>query len=195
MEKFSFVCVDFQKEFTAPGGAFFKKRPMIDFAKKTLFPFLKKKKIKVSEIAADYRKPRNGDSKPHCIPGTDGFISELPCEIRKSRWVKAMNSPVWTRKNAGTPKKTSRPFVADKKFTLWLKKNLKKNCVLFGLTLDKCLLCTAQELYFRGYRVKILREGCDTFSGSQKEKEMLFKLLSITKWAEIISWKTLKKNI
>jgi len=193
MENFSFVCVDFQKEFTSPDGYFFRKRPMVDFVKKNLFPFLKKKNIKVSEIAADYRKPRRGDRKPHCAPGSDGFLSELPGELRKSRWVKAMNSPVWTRKNAGTLKKTSWPYVDDRKFTFWLKKNLRKNCILFGLTLDKCLLCTVQELYFRGYRVKILREGCDTFSGSQKEKEMIFNLLTLTKWAEIISWNALKK--
>jgi len=168
---------------------------MTGFVKKTLFPFLKKKDIKVSEIVADYRKPRRGDISSHCVPGTEGFVSELPDELRKSRWVKAMNSPVWTRKNAGTTKKTSRPYVADREFTLWLKKNLKKNCIIFGLTLDKCLLCTVQEFYFRGYKVTVLREGCDTYSGGLKEKKMFFKLLTITNWAEIISWNTLKKNI
>ena len=191
----SFICVDFQKEFTSPGGAFYRRRPMRRFLKKTLFPFLLKKKKKVNEIVADYRKPRFGDKKPSCIPGTKGFVSELPKELRKSVWVKAMNSPVWTRKNAGKNKPTSLPYVSDGRFTEWLKKNLNKNCILFGLTLDKCLFCTAQELYFRGYRAKILYEGTDTFSGSQKEKKMLFKLLAITNWAGLLTFRELKKCI
>ena len=193
----SFICVDFQKEFTSPGGAFYRRRPMRRFLKKTLFPFLLKKKKKVNEIVADYRKPRFGDRTPSCVPGTEGFISELPDTLRKSLWVKAMNSPVWTRKNAGTVKKTSWPYVSDRKFTKWIKKNLSphKNCVVFGLTLDKCLFCTVQELYFRGYRVKILSEGTDTFSGSQKEKKMLFKIFAITNWAGLLTFRELKKCI
>ena len=195
MGVFSFICVDFQKEFTSPAGAFYRNRPMTGFLKKTLFPHFLRKKIKVAEIRAAYRKPRFGDKTPHCVPGTKGFISELPEELRKSVWVKAMNSPVWTRKNAGKNKPTSQPYASDKKFTAWLKKNIRKDCILFGLTLDRCILCAAQELYFRGYRVKILKEACDTFSGSQKEKEILFRLPTVTNWAEPIPWRHLKKCI
>ncbi|MEA2081914.1 MAG: hypothetical protein U9O97_04180, partial [Elusimicrobiota bacterium] len=144
MDLFSFVCVDFQKEFTEPSGSFYKNRPMVKFTKETLIPFLIKHKIRVAEIMADYRHPRHGDKNENCVPGTMGFKSEIPGIIKKKTWIKAMNSPVWTRKNAGTIKPTSWPYPDTNGFEKWLKKNVKnRNCILFGLTLDRCLFCTA----------------------------------------------------
>jgi nicotinamidase-related amidase len=45
--------------------------------------------------------------------------------------------------------------------------------VLIGLTLDCCVLCTAQEFLFRGYDVRVLKEGVDTYGGTAEEKEIL----------------------
>jgi len=196
MALFSFVCVDFQKEFTEPPGSFYKKRPMVKFTKETLIPFFINKKIPVAEIMADYRKPRHGDKNENCVPGTTGFESELPDVLKKTPWVKAMNSPVWTRKNAGTVKKTSWPYPDVDGFEKWLKKNVKtRDCIIFGLTLDRCLFCTAQELRFRGYNVSVIREACDTHSGLKKEKDIMLKMPPVSNWIKTVSWNTLRKNI
>ncbi|MCD6311297.1 MAG: isochorismatase family protein [Elusimicrobia bacterium] len=196
MALFSFVCVDFQKEFTKPTGSFYKKRPMVKFTKETLIPFFIKNKIRVAEIVADYRHPRCGDKNENCVPGTPGFESELPDAIKKTPWVKSMNSPVWTRKNAGTVKKTSWPYPDVDGFGKWIKKNIKtKDCILFGLTLDRCLFCTAQELSFRGYKVSVIKEACDTYSGSKKEKDLMLKTPPVSNWISAVSWNKLKNNI
>ncbi|PIV18123.1 MAG: hypothetical protein COZ15_01100 [Elusimicrobia bacterium CG_4_10_14_3_um_filter_49_12_50_7] len=196
MASFSFVCVDFQKEFTDPSGNFYINRPMVGFTKNKLIPALIKKRYKVSEIVADYRQPRHGDKKNNCVPGTPGFESELPAIIKNKAWVKAMNSPLWTRKNAGVAKKTGWPYIDAAGFDKWLKKNVRsRNCLLFGLTLDRCLFCVAQELSFMGYKVSIIREACDTYSGNAKEKELLLKTAPVTNWAKPVSWNTVKKNI
>ncbi|MDO9514068.1 MAG: isochorismatase family protein [Elusimicrobiota bacterium] len=196
MALFSFVCVDFQKEFTDPSGNFYMDRPMVRFTKSELIPALIKKKYKVAEIVADYRQPRCGDKTENCVPGTSGFESELPAILKNEVWVKAMNSPLWTRKNAGISKKTGWPYVDETGFAKWLKKNVRsRNCLIFGLTLDRCLFCVAQELSFRGYNVGIIREACDTYSGLKKEKELLFKTAPVSNWAKPVSWNTLKKKL
>jgi nicotinamidase-related amidase len=59
--------------------------------------------------------------------------------------------------------------------------------VLIGLTLDCCVLCTAQELCFRGYRVRFLTEAVDTYSGSQEEKLAILKT-PLANWGRPISW-------
>jgi len=58
---------------------------------------------------------------------------------------------------------------------------------LAGLTLDCCVLCTAQEFNFRGYKVKILKEAVDAYSGKQSEKEVLCKTF-VENWADVITW-------
>ncbi|PKM99174.1 MAG: hypothetical protein CVU78_07660 [Elusimicrobia bacterium HGW-Elusimicrobia-2] len=196
MDSFSFVCVDFQKEFTLSSGSFYKKRPMVRFTKEILIPFLIKRKIRVGEIMADYRHPRWGDKNENCVPGTPGFESEIPESIKRKPWIKAMNSPVWTRKNAGTVKKTSWPYPDIAGFEKWRKKNVKtRDCILFGLTLDRCLFCTAQELTFRGHRVSVIKEACDTYSGLKKEKDIMLKTPPASNWIKTVSWNTLKKKI
>ena len=196
MGNLSFLCVDFQREFTSPSGKCFRRRPSVKFCKETFFPYLSRKKIKIAEIISDYRRPRLCNEVEICIPGTEGFKSEVPEDLRKSVWIKAMNSPVWRRKNAGKTLPTTHPYVDDKNFTDWIKKNLPyKNCILFGLTLDRCILATAMELYFRGWKVKILYEAVDTYSGRKKEKDMLVKNVPVLNWAEVIYWKNLKKEL
>ena len=58
---------------------------------------------------------------------------------------------------------------------------------MVGLTLDCCVLCTAQEFNFRGYKVKILKEAVDAYSGEQNEKETLCKT-PVENWADVINW-------
>ena len=56
--QYKFLCVDFQNEFADVKGKWFNGESSIKFVKKTLIPYFKNKKIKVSEIISDYRSPR-----------------------------------------------------------------------------------------------------------------------------------------
>jgi nicotinamidase-related amidase len=193
---YKIISVDFQKEFTSSTGDCYRRRPSVDFVKNILTPFLKERKIMITEIISDYRQPRSrGDKvKEQCVPGTDGYISEIPDEIKnKNIWVKCENSPVWIRENIGLPeKKPGLPYQDSKAFNEWLKlvvgKPNENNIILIGLTLDCCVLCTAQELSFRGYKVKILREAVDVYSGSQEEKNNLLENRLFYNWTRPISW-------
>jgi len=103
-----------------------------------------------------------------------------------------MNSPIWVRDSIGDPtKKPGLPYQDPKKFSEWVEKVIGKpedtEVVLVGLTLDCCVLCTAQEFNFRGYKVKILKEAVDTYSGEQEEKEALCKN-PVGNWANVINW-------
>lgn len=64
--------------------------------------------------------------------------------------------------------------------------------MLIGLTVDCCVLCTAQELSFRGYTVKILEEATDSYSGDFQEKMDILDNKPLKNWAERISWEELK---
>ncbi|MBU1032354.1 MAG: cysteine hydrolase family protein [Patescibacteria group bacterium] len=194
------ISVDFQKEFSAKGGKHYRPHPNVDFIKKTLVPFLRKHNIKVAEIISDYRQPRPGDLDDSTCPGEDGYISEIPEDVKlKNVWVKCMNSPIWTRKNIGDPnKKPGLPYQDPEAFTKWLNSTIGKpeevdEVILIGLTIDCCVLCTAQELKWRGYRVKILKEAVDTYSGNQKETKMILSNPPLLNWAKVISWNELKK--
>ena len=139
--------------------------------------------MKVAEIISDYRQPRPGDRGDCCHPGEWGYTSEIPEQMKGNWvWVKAMNSPVWTRRNAGNQKKEpGLPHPAPEGFNGWAQSmlgvgNPETTVVLMGLTLYCCLLCTAQELSWRGYTVRILREGTDTYSGNAKEKNIFFRI-------------------
>jgi len=195
------VSIDFQKDFSAEGGVCYKPRPSVSFIKNTLAPFLNSKGIKIAEIISDYRQPRPGDRGNCCHPGEWGYESEIPKDIKdKKIWIKCMNSPIWVRKNGGvSSKKPGLPYQDPKRFEKWLNsvvgKPEKTKIVLIGLTLDCCVLCTAQELNFRGYDVRILAEATDPYSGDQKEKESLLKDSPIINWADTITFEELKKTI
>lgn len=60
--------------------------------------------------------------------------------------------------------------------------------ILIGLVLDCCVMCTGQELSFRGYSVRYLVEGVDCFSGSADEKQSLLQRYKIFGWGEGIYW-------
>lgn len=56
-----------------------------------------------------------------------------------------------------------------------------------GLALEVCVLSTLQELKYRGYQVKVLHEGVDTYSGGVEQKQLLFETL-FPFWGEAFSW-------
>lgn len=192
--KYKIISIDFQKDFVLKGGKSYRGRPAIKFIKDILIPYLIDKNIKIAEIVSDYRQPRLGDRGNCCKPGEWGYESEIPKIIKnKNIWIKCMNSPIWTRNNIGdSNKKPGLPFQDSKKFNEWIKKTIGSpkitEIILIGLTLDCCVLCTAQEFNFRGYKVKILKDATDTYSGDQKEKDDICKSV-ITNWASIITWK------
>lgn len=196
--KTKIISIDFQKDFTAEGGICYKPRPSVDFVKNTLVPFLEKKNLKIAEIISDYRQPRPGDRGDCCRPGELGYESEIPESAKENNvWIKCMNSPIWVRDNIGDPtKQPGIPYQDPKKFSEWIEKVIGKpedtEVVLVGLTLDCCVLCTAQEFNFRGYKVKILKEAVDTYSGEQSEKEALCKT-PVENWADVINWEEVQR--
>ncbi len=189
MARIVFVCVDMQYDFSHKGGPHYRPRKSVAFVKKKLVPFLRRKKWKCAEIISDYRQPRRKDTGNNCRPGEWGYQSEIPTNVLKGKqWIKCMNSPIWIRKNGGNPnKKPGYPYQDTKAFTRWLNKTIGSPSqvdlvVLFGLTLDCCVFCTAQELYFRGYDVRVLKEATDTYGGTNKEKEYLLNNHPLTNW-------------
>ena len=201
MPKIKIISIDFQKDFTAKGGVCFKPRQSVSFIKNILVPFLRKNKIQIAEIISDYRQPRPGDRGDCCHPNEWGYESEIPKDVKlKNTWIKCMNSPIWTRKNIGVhDKKPGLPYQNPKAFKKWLSSVIGSpkgvKIILIGQTIDCCILSTAQELNWQAYDVSILREAVDTYSGNQKEKEMILNNPPLTNWAKLISWSNLKKAL
>ncbi len=194
------MSVDMQYDFSRKGGPHYRSRGSVAFVKNRLLPYLRKNKVKVAEVISDYRQPRRRDTGNNCRPGEWGYNSEIPSDMVKGKiWIKCMNSPIWVRKNGGNPnKKPGLPYQDTKAFRKWLDKTIGKPeevdfIVLFGLTADCCVFCTAQELYFQGYNVRILKEATDVYSGSQKEKTRLLTERPLTKWASQITFSELTK--
>src|SRR3989344_6121001 len=197
--KYQLLSVDLQNDFATDGGKHYKVRPSINFDKKVLFPFLVKNNIKISEIISDYRQLRPGDKDESCIPGSWGYESIVPKKIVKDTWIKCMNSPIWIRKNIGNPaKKPGLPYQDTKAFGKWLDKNIGKQAevtpVLFGLTLDCCVLSTLQELNWRGYYPLVLDNGVDHYRGTKEDKKNILKS-AVTNWAKVVYWDNLKNKL
>jgi hypothetical protein len=195
------ISVDLQREFAKPGGKWFQPRPCVAFIENELLPHLMVLGLKVAEIVSDYRLPRPNEQEAYCIPGQSGFQSIIPDTLKdRSVWIKAMNSPVWVRENAGyEDKPPGAPYPDPQSFTNWLCNMIgpPHNCpevLLIGLTLDCCVLCTAQELYYRGYTVRYLVEGVDTYLGTQEEKDNLLRT-PLPMWGKSISWKDAKQRL
>ena len=192
------ISIDLQNDFASDGGSFYSHRPCVDFIKKTMVDFLMEHDIRVAEIKSDYRQPRRGDPRDMCRPGEWGFESVLPGEvIDGDRWIKSMNSPIWVRKGGGDPEADpGEPYQDAEGFGEWLKRNVgtpkETIVVLFGLTLNSCVLCSAQELTWRGFDVRILFEGTDTRSGIKKEKEKTITSPPISYWSSPVVWQDLK---
>jgi len=201
MSKDKFISVDFQKEFTLPNGKWFNPGKSINFMKNTIFPYFQENNIKINEIISDYRQPRPGDSGDGCYPGTDWYESEVPLNIKNNDiWIKCMNSPIWVRENAGIPNSSPGiPYQDPNKFTLWLHKNIGKpedidHIILIGLTIDCCVFCTAQELCWRGYKVKIIKEATDAAKGNEEYKNSIITKSPLLNWADIMSWEDFIKE-
>ncbi|MBU6389841.1 isochorismatase family protein [Patescibacteria group bacterium] len=196
------LSTDLQKDFSAEDGKAYRPRQSVNFIRNTLIPFCHEQNIKITEIISDYRQPRPGDTGDCCHPGEWGYESEIPDDIRQSKaWVKCMNSPIWVRENGGDSENApGLPYQDTHGFSEWLMTVVgspeeSEEVVLIGLTMDCCVLCTAQELTFRGYRVYMLYEGTDPYSGDDCEKEYLANHSPLTNWAEIITWKELSLKL
>jgi len=199
MKNYFIIAVDVQNEFAAEGGKFYSPKPSVEFLKEKLIPFLKEKNIKISEIISDYRQPRLGDRGDGCHPGTWGYESIIPKDLVKSVWVKCMNSPIWIRDGIGNKDKIpSLPYQDPKAFENWIKKNIGTPSetipVLIGLTIDCCVLSTAQELNWRGYYPLVLREGVDHASGKIEDRDRLIND-PVANWADVVNFDDLKKQI
>ncbi len=194
------IAVDFQKDFTASDGACYRVRPCVNFILETLVPHCRKYGLRIAEIISDYRPPRPGTHFAHCVPGTTGYESALPADVKYSpAWIKCMHSPVWVRKNGGRAGVVpGLPYPDPGGFNQWLLDRIgppqnESPVILIGLTLDCCILCTAQELEFRGYQVRFLVEGVDTFAGCPKQKLNLFET-PLAFWGQPIPWLELLKQ-
>jgi len=188
------IAVDLQRDFTTEGGACYHFRPCLHFIREILIPFCRNQGILVAEIKSDYRQPRSGAPLAHCEPGTPGYESDLSDDVRYPEvWIKCMHSPVWVRENGGLAAKSPGPPYPDPMgFTDWLTTVVgppaeHNPIVLVGLTLDCCVLCTAQELFFRGYQVEFLVDAVDTYNGNQEEKQFLFQG-PLVNWGRPVSW-------
>src|SRR3989338_3148278 len=200
MSRIKIISVDFQKDFSDSKGKHYKPRKNVDFVKNTLVPYFREHNIKVAEIISDYRLPRPADNDDSCRAGEWGYESEIPEDIKlKPVWVKCMNSPIWVRDNIGNPnKKAGLPYQDTQAFGEWLEINIGKpdevTPVLFGLTIDCCVLSTLQELNWRGYYPQVIKEGVDHYLATKKAKEAVLKT-PIPNWADIVLWEELKVKL
>ena len=198
-KQYKFIGVDLQNDFFDEKGVFFVPGSYKTFLKGAMFPFFENNNIKIDEIISDYRQPRPGDRGDCCHPGECGYESVIPKEIVNSVWVKCMNSPVWIRDNIGNPdKEPGLPYSDSDEFGKWLKENIGEPSevipVVFGLTIDCCVLSTLQELSWRGYYPLVLKEGVSHSSGKEEDKESILKT-PIQNWAEVVEWKNLKDKL
>lgn len=197
--KYKLIAVDLQNDFTTEGGMHYRPRLSVQYVKENIFPYLKENNIYIDEIISDYRAPRPGDRGKGCDPGTWGYESIVPREIVHATWLKCMNSPLWVRDNIGDETKPAgNPRQDVIGFNNWLEENIGKPGevipVVFGLTIDCCILSTLQELSWRGYFPLVLKEGVDHFSGIDEDKEIVIKT-TIRNWAKVITWEELKQNL
>ena len=206
-----FISIDFQKDFCDPNGLEYIDGDCIAFVHDVLIPFFRGNKIIVNEIISDYRDPRphNDDSYKNngkfCIPGTIGYESVIPADIvNPERWIKCMHGPLWTRENIGNANlPAGRPYQDPLAFGKWLEKsigpieeNFQTNIVLFGLAMDDCLRCLAQELHDRGYKnIKALYEATDIGVAPRDQDLKRATVLTMRQFCEPIRFTTLQKDL
>jgi hypothetical protein len=186
------ISVDLQNDFASEGGRLYSPKPCLAFLRYTLFPYLETAGLQMSEIVSDYRQPRPGYTKGCCEPGGWGHESIVPSRLTGSRLTKSMNSPVWTREGIGeADEEPGLPYSDPERFTAWLESGLGRPRdvvpVVFGLTVDCCVLCVAQELFWRGYETLILRQGVDCASGRPEDRDAVIET-TIQNWANVIEW-------
>ncbi len=198
--KYEFIAIDIQNEFASEGGKFYSFKPSVIFLNTVLFPYLRKNNIKINEIISDYRQPRPGDAGDGCCPGEWGYQSLIPNDLRKSLWIKCMNSPIWIRENIGIKdKKPGQPYPDSKVFGKWINDNIgvpgEVRPIIFGLTVDCCVLSTVQEFRWRGYNPIIIREAVDHASGSEADKNLVLEKTALRWWAEVLDWVEFSKLV
>ncbi len=189
------IAVDLQNDFATVWGNCYKLRPSVEFVLKRLVPFFRANKIKLYEIISDYRQPKPRSTRNNCVPWTRWFESVIPKDIKFAKpWVKAMNSPIRVRENIfDWSKETSMPYQDSHLFderllnNIW-PRDLRSEIILIGLTLDCCVLCLAQELSRRWYKVTTIIETVDTYSWDQDEKNMILSNYPLKKWLSSITW-------
>lgn len=189
---YEFIAVDFQKEFADPQGKFYVLGSSISFINNILLPIFIDKKIMINEIVSDYRQPRPSHTGNYCDPNEPGYESMIPSEIKKSEWVKAMHNPIWIRDNGGRANQIPGiPYPAPNAFNEWLVENIglphpDLEVIIFGLTLEVCVASVAQELYYRGYKAKIIYEASDPMNERLDLKDFMIERSPITLYAEFI---------
>ena len=196
-----FLSVDLQYDFTQPGGKHYNpKRSCLKFIRGTLIPYFEKHvpaeqptEQSLNEIISDYRLPRPGDEYHSCDPGEPGYTSEFASHLLEHQWVKCMNSPIFTREGIGRPHaKPGLPYPDGAGFAKWIKQiEPDPACphmfVIFGLTLECCVLCTAQMLRMLGYNPRILLQATDTYDGNAESKRLTQRLV-VDNWAKAVTW-------
>ena len=196
IQKLYFLCVDYQFDFASPEG----KASVIGdsplFIANTLIPFLELHEIKVSEIVSDYRLPRGKSCSETCVPGTLGFQSLLPDHIRVGKQhIKCMHNPLWTRENIGVADQPiGKEYQSPELFNRWVSHHFPEKTipiVLFGETMECCLLNVAQELYFRGYDLFVLYEATDPMAARQIYKDDIIHHSSLSLYTKCITFKDL----
>ncbi len=208
--KYSIISIDYQYDFCKPKGRWYKRRPCHAFIENEFIPFLIENDIKIAEIISDYRLPRPNETESYCVPGSFGYQSAIDPSVKMNNiWIKAMNSPEWVRENGGDPSKPAGvPYQDPAAFSKWLLSTIGTpeqagEVILIGLTLDCCVLCTAQQLYFRDYKVKVLKEATDVSTPDKVGKllppdvdckDVLFST-SHGMWAKPITWKKLEPEL
>ena len=198
--KYEFIGVDIQNEFATKGGKFYSPKPSVRFLNRVIFPYFKNNNIKVNEIISDYRQPRPGDGGDGCHPGEWGYQSLIPDNLRKSIWIKCMNSPIWIRENIGVEnKKPGLPYPDPTAFGKWINTNIGKFNevipVIFGLTIDCCVLSTIQEFRWRGFEPIVIIEAVDHASGKEKDKNLVLEKTAISWWAKAMNWEKITKLV
>lgn len=151
------------------------------------------------EIVADYRDPAEPSDEWSCAPGSWAATSLVPRDLLAGEpWVKATPSPAWTRPGGGDSSAVPGQARLDSDaFTDWLTRTVgppdpDQAVVVVGLMLGVCVLSTLQELYYRGYRPKVLFEGVDTYSGDLAQKQAVFDAL-FPFWATPLRWNELTR--
>jgi nicotinamidase-related amidase len=189
-----FLSVDLQNEFATPGGALYRPRSCVPFLQDTFFPFVRARGCTIAEIISDYRVAEPGSGTSSCVPGTWGYQSLVPADLRHgSVWVKAEPSPAWTRAGAGHVEHLpGEPYPAPEALGAWLcatvgPPTVHQEIIVVGLMFEICVLSTLQELKYRGYRAKVLVEGVDTYSGDGEQKQVLCETL-FPFWGQAVTW-------
>lgn len=188
------LSVDLQNDFCTAGGVHYQSRSCVPFITNIVLPFVRKRGHTVVEIISDYRATESETGPSVCVPGQWGYQSLIPLDVKHPRvWVKAEPSPAWVREGAGQASQLPGvPYPAPDAFSAWLTTTVgpptpHQQIILIGLTLEICVISTLQELHHRGYHVKVLFEGVDTYSGNLEQKRVLFDTL-FPFWGQPISW-------